>query len=298
MVTVDNPPPAKVFGGTEGQYLLPHHVTEIDRLRRQHEHVKASCDGQLLAFPLPESAQTLRVLDSGCADGTWLLDLTSLYPQHRFSLHGIDIGSHLFMNHRGLDLRKHDLRQPLPEEWKKSFDIIHQRFLVWGLKATEWSSVLRNLRAALKPGGRIQLVECKWVFPENWATHPQQHRLALTQIWSTESAGMDLYIEEKLERLLEEEGFDDVTTVCHDLAYGATAKKPENREPSAELWIESFRHLATRMGEEGIPGVAKTAEEYHTFLDSLVEEFKQKGYSPTLKMISARKPSNESYQRL
>ncbi|EEP78117.1 predicted protein [Uncinocarpus reesii 1704] len=241
-------PPAQVFGGTEGQYRLPHHITEIDRLRRQHEHIKSSCNGKLISFPLPNSPHPIRVLDSGCADGTWLLDLASQHPQQQLSLHGIDIGSHLFMKNPSLDLHQHDLRQPLPEEWKNSFDIVHQRLLVWGIREAEWSFAVRNLRDVLKPGGHILLVECKWVFPEIWATHPEQHRLALTQIWSTESAGMDLYIGEKLDSLLEKEGFEDITTVCHDLAYGATAKIPENRNPSAELWVESFRHLVTHMG--------------------------------------------------
>jgi hypothetical protein len=59
----------EVFEGTEGQYLLPHHVSEIDRLRRQHEYTKVCCDGNLLGFPLPESSQQLEILDSGCADG-------------------------------------------------------------------------------------------------------------------------------------------------------------------------------------------------------------------------------------
>lgn len=52
-----------------GEYLHPHHVTEIDRLRRQHEYTKVCCDGNLLGFSLPESNKQLEILDSGCADG-------------------------------------------------------------------------------------------------------------------------------------------------------------------------------------------------------------------------------------
>lgn len=58
------------FEGTEGHYMLPHHQTEIERLKRQHSFVKDSTDGELLSFALPESASQLRVLDSGCADGS------------------------------------------------------------------------------------------------------------------------------------------------------------------------------------------------------------------------------------
>ncbi|CEJ54140.1 hypothetical protein PMG11_00462 [Penicillium brasilianum] len=282
----------EVFEGTEGQYLLPHHVSEIDRLRRQHEYTKVCSDGNLLGFPLPESSQQLEILDSGCADGTWLLDLARDYPQKQLALHGIDIGSHLFLANPHLDLRQHDLLQSFPDSWgwKEHFDIIHQRFLVWGLKETEWPRVLKNLQSVLKPGGRIQFVECKWIFPNLWETHPEQHKLALTQIWSTKTAGMDIYIGEKLTDLLQEYGFEDITTVSYPFAYGASAKHEKDRDSSAQLWVESFRHLAGRIGEDGIPGVAKTPEEYHAFLDRLVEEIKAIGYAPELRMISGRKP--------
>lgn len=54
---------AMAFQGTEGIYMLPHHVREIDRLMR------STTDGVLLVVPLPSQRKTLRVLDSGCADG-------------------------------------------------------------------------------------------------------------------------------------------------------------------------------------------------------------------------------------
>ncbi len=40
---------------------------------------------------------------------------------------------------------------------------------------------------------------------------------------------------------------------------------------------------------EGVPGVAKTPEEYMTFLDELVKEMKQIGYTPKLKWLTAVK---------
>lgn len=43
--------------------------------------------------------------------------------------------------------------------------------------------------------------------------------------------------------------------------------------------------------EGGIPGVAKTAEDYHAFLDRLVIELKVLGYMPKIKWIVGRKSS-------
>ena len=54
------------FNGTEGIHLLPHHVEEIERLRRQHQFIKSSTNNELTHLDLPLNA---RILDSGCADG-------------------------------------------------------------------------------------------------------------------------------------------------------------------------------------------------------------------------------------
>lgn len=60
---------SNAFSGTEGVYMLPHHVLEIDRLRRQHLFMKSTTNGALLVMPLSSEKKALRVLDSGCADG-------------------------------------------------------------------------------------------------------------------------------------------------------------------------------------------------------------------------------------
>ncbi|GAB1205301.1 hypothetical protein APSETT445_003974 [Aspergillus pseudonomiae] len=239
--------------------------------------------------------------------GVWLHDMAKRYPEHSWDLHGVDIASHLFNDSVDIDFRYHDIRQPFPSDWQwdGSFDIIHQRLLVWALKKEEWPQVVRNLQALLKPGGTIQFVECQWLRPEYWDTHPQQRLLGLVQIWATEGNGMDIHLADKLEPLLEKLGFKDVTTVRYPLPYGAKVEDPANRDKSAELWVESFRHLARLMGgmcsfrilheytltgiDEGIPGVAKTPEEYFAFLDRLVVEMKEKGYVPELRMVSGRK---------
>ena len=59
------------FSGTEGVYMLPHHVQEINRLQRQHRFMKSTTDGVQLVVPLSKR-QKVRVLDCGCADGTCL----------------------------------------------------------------------------------------------------------------------------------------------------------------------------------------------------------------------------------
>src|SRR5438105_3833067 len=97
--------------------------------------------------------------------GTWLLDLPGLYPQYEWSLHGVDIGSALFPPNTGpyasLDLHELDARAPPPPGlgWESTFDLVHQRLLIWGFQKHEWPSVLKNYLSLLRPGGWIQLVE-------------------------------------------------------------------------------------------------------------------------------------------
>lgn len=181
--------------------------------------------------------------------GTWLKDLGILYPQIKFDRHGVDIGSDLFPQHSNIDLRPHNITTPFPAswEWNDSFDVIHQRLLVWGLKLSQWSQVLRNLYTILKPGGYIQLVEIEFIDPANPATLPQLHKQALMQKWSTASFGMDIDIAYKLGNLLKEANFTNVTKVQFAHGYGAKARSAAQRDVSAELWVECFRSLDTKI---------------------------------------------------
>lgn len=174
-------------------------------------------------------------------------------------LHGVDIGSDLFPASEGttnpeVDLRSHDIRTPFPPSWNWSstFDVINQRLLIWGIKSVEWPQVISNLVASLKPGGYIQLVEAEWINPENPAdekSRPQLRKQALLQEWSTASFGMDIHIAYKLQGFLEDAGLEDVQKVQFDHGYGALARVEDQRNVSAELWVECFRTL-----DEKIPG--------------------------------------------
>ncbi|KAL2792988.1 methyltransferase family protein [Aspergillus keveii] len=285
------------FVGTEGEYMLPHHAKEIERLRKQHVFMNSTTGGQPLVVPLVNEPgnKKLRVLDSGAADGTWLLDLPRQLPTFDLDLFGVDIGSSLFPPKSPADLRAHDIRTPFPEswKWKGKFDVIHQRLLIWGIKSTEWPTVIRNLSTIIRPGGYIQLVEAEWIDPENPAspeTRPNLSKQAALQVWSTESFGMDINIAYKLEDLLKDAGFEDVTKVQFDHGYGALARDPGQRNVSAELWVDCFRPLGEKIPDGGIPEVAANAEEFAEFMDALELEIKTFGYQPKLNFVYGRKP--------
>jgi hypothetical protein len=58
------------FLGTEGHYMLPHHVSEIERLTKQHEFMSTTTKNHLLVPAVLAGTGPLKVLDAGCADGT------------------------------------------------------------------------------------------------------------------------------------------------------------------------------------------------------------------------------------
>jgi Methyltransferase domain len=264
------------FSGTEGVYMLPHQQTEIDRLQRQHRFMKSSTDGVLMTVPLPWKHEKLRLLDCGCADGrstsltcshfalfrvahfidfnslqlgTWLLDVQSQHASHDWELHGVDIGSALFPPFSSLDLRQHDIQKPYPPgwNWSNSFDIIHQRLLIWGLPLAAWTTVLRNHMTILKPGGYIQLVEAEWIDAKHPSKLPELTRQAAMQEWSTKTFGMDIDIAYKLADLLAEAGFVNVKTTQYDHGYGAKARAEDQKAASVDLWVECFRSLDAKM---------------------------------------------------
>jgi SAM-dependent methyltransferase len=183
--------------------------------------------------------------------GTWLADLAGT-DRPDLDLYGVDLGMALFRPDPRLKLRAHDVRQPFPESWgwKDSFDLVHQRLLVWGIREDEWPRVLANLATVVKPGGVLQLVEAEWVLSSYSDEQVHQKKLAKVQEWSTRSSGMDVHIWKKFPDLLLPLGFVDMKVETFNLGYGATSTRPEDRIWTAELLPQSFRHLARK-----IPGM-------------------------------------------
>lgn len=190
--------------------------------------------------------------------GTWLADLSDTVRRN-LELFGVDLGKEQFRKDSSMQLQEHDIREPFPATWgwENSFDLVHQRLLVWGIGADEWTQVIRNLADVVRPGGVLQLVEAEWVLSSYSDEQPQQKKLAKVQEWSTESSGMDVHIWKKLPGMLKSIGFENLEMETYDLGYGATSKKPEDRIWTAELLPQSFRHLARK-----IPGTSFLAAGY------------------------------------
>jgi SAM-dependent methyltransferase len=280
MTTITEKMPEPVgFLGSEGVYMLPHHASEIERLTKQHHFMATTTDGLLLAAATTAGNCPLKVLDAGCADGkyslrapeilianssvpslirgglgTWLRSLYEKFPKRKLEFVGVDIGSALFPSTEaqdtdGITLHAHNVTAPFPSSWNNTFDVVHQRLLVWGLKTPDWPRAIANYKAVLKPGGYLHLVEIEFISKTapHPSSRPQLQKQSKLQQWSTKEFGMDIDIAYKLPDLLKESGFEDVKLVQFDHGYGALARDPAQKDISAELWVECFRTVDTKM---------------------------------------------------
>ncbi|KAK4141751.1 uncharacterized protein C8A04DRAFT_30595 [Dichotomopilus funicola] len=285
-----------LFAGSEGIYHLPHHAKEVDRLQRQSELILSSTQNVLITAPLKPGK--VKVLDSGASDGSWLLDVARLYPNHDWSLHGVDIGSALFPPKTGryaaLDLREFNIKSATPPEpsWANSFDLVHQRLLVWGLQKDEWLPVVKNHFHLVKPGGWIQLAEVQWVprGADYDALPPILKRITAFQQWTTEFFGMDVDAAYRLEDWIKEAGFVNVQKTSFTLGYGAAAREEAWQKPSAEMWLETFGGLRSKVPEGGIPGLLDSVDEFDKFLEEIVAGVLEYGYRPTLNFVIGQRP--------
>ncbi|KAK4039496.1 S-adenosyl-L-methionine-dependent methyltransferase [Parachaetomium inaequale] len=145
----------------EPAYMLPHSHQEIERMKNQHEWIKGSFGG-LIKAPINLFKKHQRILDSAAADGTWLCDISTLFPPET-ELVGFDIAPQLYPPPDRLppnvNLVPGDLSKALPAEWDQHFDLVHQRFVFPGFSSAIVGQFLGRLMACVKPGGWIQLVE-------------------------------------------------------------------------------------------------------------------------------------------
>jgi SAM-dependent methyltransferase len=139
----------------DAPYLLPKDEEEHRRLNFQHHALYQLFKTHVLAPVLqPES-----VLDVGCGTGQWCCDVAKEYPYAQIV--GIDKAEPFPTSvARPLNFRftQCDILRGLPFP-DRSFDYVHQRFMVLAIPAASWPFVIAELARVTKPLGYIELVE-------------------------------------------------------------------------------------------------------------------------------------------
>ncbi|KAF0403871.1 S-adenosyl-L-methionine-dependent methyltransferase [Gigaspora margarita] len=93
-----------------------------------------------------------------CGPGTWLLEMSTTYPQSQF--YGIDI-AHAFpkeIKPGNLEFIQSDITNGIKFD-DDYFDFVRMSLLATFLQEDKWVRVLRELIRVLKPGGYIEIIE-------------------------------------------------------------------------------------------------------------------------------------------
>ncbi|KAI9875173.1 MAG: hypothetical protein M1830_008793 [Pleopsidium flavum] len=209
------------------RYILPHTLSEIDRMRNQHEWVKGCASG-LVKAPLDTTKPRLRIMDSATADGYWIRDVADMFPKDAEFV-GFDITPDFYPPLHTIPPKVHyevqNLIEPFPAQWKGAFDLVHQRFIISLFPDREFATVLRSLIDCVKPGGWIQLVEPDFGTP---VSEPADKAIAFQTIHKLTGQVMaDNHRAARLATSLAEEGMIDVSIEIFDMIAGNAHPDPE-----------------------------------------------------------------------
>ncbi|PSR76876.1 S-adenosyl-L-methionine-dependent methyltransferase [Coniella lustricola] len=142
---------------------MSRHATEADRLDDQFDLMTKNI-GFLLHPDVKASLPAKpRVADVATGSGYFLGCVQKLYPDAQ--LDGFDISPALFPQDVSANttFRVLDIKQPIPEDLKGQYDLVHVRLLVAAMLPSDWPPVVRNAISLLRPGGWIQWEEGNFV---------------------------------------------------------------------------------------------------------------------------------------
>ncbi|RUS33057.1 S-adenosyl-L-methionine-dependent methyltransferase [Jimgerdemannia flammicorona] len=153
----------KVVGGRKFanniKYLLPNDDDERDRLTQQHYVVRQLIHGNFNAPVEDFLEQGIRVLDAGCGNGLWLLDMAQDYPRSIFV--GTDASAEGFPTSDvppNCTFILADTLQGLPFQ-DSTFDYVFQRFMNGAFSPADWASAVKEFTRVAKSGAYLELFE-------------------------------------------------------------------------------------------------------------------------------------------
>ncbi|TDZ27930.1 Methyltransferase psoC [Colletotrichum spinosum] len=229
--------------------------SEKARLADQHEVLLDAMGGRGLLAPADLSRSNLRILDSGAADGRWLLDLRqSMSPDGGHEYVGTDIDPSLYPPSPPADMRfcNQSIREPFPDDWQGTFDVVHQRLVMAAVSPPESTiaSVVKSLTGLLRPGGWLQHVELdNDCLPDNG---PALRRLLQYHQQNSSAGGLGPNLTVHLADAMRDAGLQKVEERRVDVMYGV------RNGGSQDLRTKSIRSLEGAVG----PVLAQAKERY------------------------------------
>lgn len=205
---------------------------ERERLSGQHDVMMAAMGNPIYA-PLDLSKPGLRILDSGTADGCWLLHMRNLYPvKHEYV--GTDIDEALYPHPapEGTRFQNQSIHDAFPTNWAESFDLVHQRLVMAAAPPQTIAAVVSRLAGLLKPGAWMQLVEVDIdSVPENGPALKQFLHFAQSM---SSFSGMGPNLAKELAGAMRDAGLAGVEERSVDILHGKSNPNPELKQKSTE----------------------------------------------------------------
>ncbi|EKV06359.1 MFS transporter, putative [Penicillium digitatum Pd1] len=227
----------KMGGISHPIYMLDRNEAETKRLNDQHRFLVELSN--LIHPSIPRDLTA--VADLGTGTGIWLQDVANLLPNKSVYLHGFDISSTQYpqrheiprSGQKPIPLTVHDALHPFPAEHRGRYDLVHIRLLTAGLKQADYTRVLANARALLKPNGWIQWEEVDHTaFCTDAVLEPAAiTRLRECVIEAMLKLGLWPFAPQRVYDVIHTSGFTDVVRETY-----TTAGKKYLR-PTAQIWV-------------------------------------------------------------
>ncbi|KAI9268925.1 S-adenosyl-L-methionine-dependent methyltransferase [Phascolomyces articulosus] len=244
-------------------YCLPRDEEEQDRLNSEHFAIKALFSNNILPYVEQQLPDNANILDIGCGSGSWVMEMAIEHPNAHVT--GLDMAD-MFptaIRPENVTFQLTNIIDGLPYD-DNTFDFVHMRQLVVGLRATEWPNVIAEIFRVLKPGGLVQLVESDFTV----------HR------------GQDPWIASKLENLLSDRTFNDVQQETRTIEFG------QDGDPIAGEMMWSWKSAMRSLKPFLAHRLLKNPDEYNPVLERYFQECTHYHWHMKIWALCAQKPSS------
>lgn len=252
-------------------YILPRDMEEMNRIDFQHYLLRYAAGAHYVA-PL---SQPDSILDAGCGNGRWAMEMAQLVPGAKVV--GLDIvipptetdpaalklprpANYTFVQGNVME------RLPFADG---SFDYVHQRLLYGSLPAAKWPEVVRELIRVTRPGGWVELVESDIMEGDG----PAVTRFNTWLIEATARRGTDIRMGRTVDAMLREAGLAHVGMRTIDVPIGAYGGRlGQMMEANTMAFLGGFQGLVVSQG-------LTTAEAYKDTMEHIRAEIQLRRYS-------------------
>ncbi|RGB41058.1 S-adenosyl-L-methionine-dependent methyltransferase [Rhizophagus diaphanus] len=275
------------FHNVEGvPYFLANDEEEISRLQ-MHHYLYRYIWQSIYSSPMHDKLAlgNLKVLDSGCGPGAWILDMANSYKESIFV--GVDLSPTMFPSVQNKNtpdnvafLERNIIEGfPFPND---TFDFVHQGFMNFAFTKNQWQDVIFDIVRITKPGGWIEFTETDI---ETYFAGPLTKKFMKSFHGLLNTRGLDPFIASRIESYLQSTNqVIDIHVEHKSTPLGSHGKKLGELLCCNE-WTSISHAKAYICKFVGIP-----IEEYDDFVEKIKKEYDEnKSYCKSYRIYGRKK---------